>query len=225
MRIYIDSANIKDIEKVMNILPVDGVTTNPSLLAREKTNPMEQLKAIRGMLCKGQELHAQVISSLAEDMIIEAQHMREVLGEDIFIKVPVTPEGIKAMKKLSALGVNITATAIYTPMQAVIAAKAGAKWTAPYVNRLDMIGADGVQVAISIHNMLTRMPASSELLAASFKNVEQILKLAEAGAGAVTVAPDLLEQLLYHPLTDKAVWDFTADFESITAKGSTMREL
>jgi fructose-6-phosphate aldolase 1/fructose-6-phosphate aldolase 2 len=225
MRIYIDSAHIEDIERIAAKFPVDGVTTNPSLLAREKTNPIEQLKMIRNILEEEMELHAQVLSSKAEEMITEAEYMREQLGKNLFIKVPVTQEGIKAMMELYKRGINITATAIYTPMQAVVAAKAGAKWTAPYVNRLDMIGANGVQVAIDIHNILTNMNIKTELLAASFKNVEQILKLAEAGAGAVTVAPDLLEQLLYHPLTDKAVSDFTSDFESITAKGATMDSL
>lgn len=225
MRIYIDTANTEDIARLVSKFPVDGVTTNPSLLAREKNNPMEQLKKIRSILEDDMELHAQVLSSSAEEMIIEAEYMRKHLGENLFVKVPVTPEGIKAMKELSKKGVNLTATAIYTPMQAVMAAKAGARWTAPYVNRLDMIGANGVQVAIDIHNILTKMQVKTQLLAASFKNVEQILKLAEVGAGSVTVAPELIEQLLYHPLTDKAVADFTSDFESITAKGSAMNKL
>ncbi|MDF2614015.1 MAG: fructose-6-phosphate aldolase [Clostridia bacterium] len=225
MRIYIDSANIEDITRIIAKFPVDGVTTNPSLLAREKNNPLEQLKKIKGVLEEQMELHAQVLSQNAEDMISEAEYMHAQLGKETFIKIPVTHEGIKAMKYLNKSGVNITATAIYTPMQAVMAAKAGAKWTAPYVNRLDMIGANGVQVAIDIHNILTKMNVKTELLAASFKNVEQILKLAEVGVGSVTVAPELLEQLLYHPLTDKAVADFTNDFESITAKGTTMRHL
>ncbi len=225
MRIYIDTANIADIERIITKFPVDGVTTNPSLLAREKINPMEQLKKIRNLLDEDMELHAQVLSDNASDMIAEADYMRKHLGEQTFIKIPVTHEGIRAMKELNKTGVNMTATAIYTPMQAVMAAKAGAKWTAPYVNRLDMIGANGVQVAIDIHTILTRMKEKTDLLAASFKNVEQILKLAEAGVGVVTVAPELLEQLLYHPLTNQAVIDFKNDFESITAKGATMKDL
>lgn len=225
MKIYIDTANTEDIAKLVAKFPVDGVTTNPSLLAREKNNPMEQLKKIKNILEEDMQLHAQVLSSKAEEMILEAQYMRKILGENLFIKVPVTHEGIKAMKELNKEGVNLTATAIYTPMQAVMAAKAGARWTAPYVNRLDMIGANGVQVAVDIHNILTNMQENTEVLAASFKNVEQILKLAEVGIGSVTVAPELLEQLLYHPLTDKAVVDFTSDFESITSKGATMNRL
>lgn len=225
MRIYIDTANIIDIKRLVKKFPVDGVTTNPSLLAAQKANPMDHLKAIRSVLEEEMELHAQVLSQQAEEIIAEANYMREQLGEQTFIKIPVTHAGIEAMKALYKQGVNLTATAIYTPMQAVVAAKAGAKWTAPYVNRLDMIGGDGVQVAINIQRMLTQTNKASGLLAASFKNVEQILKLAEAGAAAVTVAPELLDQLLYHPLTQQAVIDFTKDFESITAKGQTMKGL
>lgn len=222
MKIYIDSANIEDIKRITGKYPVSGVTTNPTLLSRERKSPMEQLKKIRSILPKEMELHAQVISVKAEDMVEEALYMQEVLGKDIFIKVPVIDAGIKAMMTLSREKVNITATAIYTPMQALMAAKAGAKWTAPYVNRLDMIGADGVGVAINIHDILLQSGTNGQLLAASFKNVEQVLRIMEAGGSAITAAPDILEQLLYHPLTDQAVSDFISDFESVTSEGQTM---
>lgn len=222
MRIYIDSANVEDIKLMIKRLPVDGVTTNPSLLAKEKNNPMKQLKAIKEVLEDHMELHAQVISAKAEEMIKEAEYMREHLGENLYIKVPVTPDGIEAIKELHKRGVNITATAIYTPMQAVLAAKAGARWVAPYVNRLDMIGADGVLVATTIHDILSQINDKAGVLAASFKNVQQILNLSEIGVGAVTVSPDLLKEILYHPLTDKAVYDFTNDFYKITQEGASM---
>lgn len=222
MKLYIDSANLEDITKIIDKFPVSGVTTNPTLLSREGSNPMEQLKKIREILPQEMELHAQVISTTAEDIVKEARHMREVVGLDLFIKIPVIDEGIKAMMILSKEGVNITATAIYTPMQALMAAKAGARWTAPYVNRLDMIGADGVGVALSIHNILSQSDTKGEVLGASFKNVDQMYQMAEAGASAITAAPEMLEQLLHHPLTDKAVDDFINDFEGATSKGQTM---
>ncbi len=222
MRIYIDSANVEDIKLMIKRLPIDGVTTNPSLLAKEKNNPMKQLQMIKEVLEDHMQLHAQVLSAKAEEMIKEAEYMREKLGENIFIKVPVTPDGIEAMKELHKQEINITATAIYTPLQAVLAAKTGAMWVAPYVNRLDMIGADGVLVATTIHNILSKINDKAGVLAASFKNVEQVLKLAEIGVGAVTVSPELLKDILYHPLTDKAVYDFTNDFYKITSEGSSM---
>ncbi|HHX61376.1 MAG TPA: fructose-6-phosphate aldolase [Epulopiscium sp.] len=183
---------------------------------------MEQLKMIRALLPDKMTLHAQVISIKAEEMVQEAKHMREILGTDLFIKIPVIEEGIKAMMILNEKRANITATAIYTPMQALMAAKAGARWLAPYVNRLDMIGSDGVGVAISIHHILSQSSTNGQVLGASFKNVDQILRMAEAGASAITAAPEMLEQLLYHPLTDQAVNDFTKDFEKITGKNQTM---
>lgn len=222
MKLYIDSANIKDIKRILDKYPVCGVTTNPTLLSREGNNPMEQLQAIREVLPKEMELHGQVISIKAEDMVKEANHMREVLGADTFIKVPVTDEGIKAMMILSKEGANITATAIYAPMQALMAARAGARWTAPYVNRLDMIGADGVGVAVSIHDILSQSGTNGQVLGASFKNVSQLLEMAEQGIPAITAAPEMLEQMLYHPLTDKAVKDFTDDFEKVAGKGKTL---
>ncbi len=147
MLILIDDANLDVIKEVYTKMPCDGVTTNPSILKRQNKNPMEVLKAIREYLPQQAQLHAQVISLKAEDMVKEAQHMRNVLGDDLYIKVPVTSEGIRAMKLLNDLNINITGTAIYTAMQGFIAGKAGAKYVAPYVNRLDNMGADGVHVS------------------------------------------------------------------------------
>lgn len=221
MKIYIDSAEIKQIERIADKFVVQGVTTNPTLLAREKRNPLETLREIKVLIGNELDLHVQVLSVEALEMIEEAKRMRELIGEKTFVKIPVTLEGIKAMKILSKEGINITATAIYTPMQALLAANAGAKWTAPYVNRLDMIGADGVQVANDIHHILEEYHSEAKLLAASFKNVEQVLRIAKAGGTAITAAPEILDQLLYHPLTDKAVKNFIEDFEGITKTGMT----
>lgn len=225
MKIYIDSADIKQIERITDKFVVQGVTTNPTLLAREKRNPLETIREIKALIGNELDLHMQVLSIEAGQIVEEAKRIRELIGEKTFIKIPVTLEGIKAMKILSSEGVNITATAIYTPMQALLAANAGAKWTAPYVNRLDMIGADGVQTAIDIHNVLGEYHADAKLLAASFKNVEQVLRIALVGGTAITAAPEILEQLLYHPLTDKAVKDFIEDFEGITQTEMTFLDL
>lgn len=221
MKIYIDSANLKAIESILNHYVVYGVTTNPSLLARETKNPLETLRSIKALIGEDLQLHAQVLSTTAEAMFQEGIHLCERLGDTTFIKVPVTEQGIKAMQLLHKQGVNITATAIYTPMQALLAAQSGAQFTAPYVNRLDMIGADGVQVAITIQTLLTQYHLPTQLLAASFKNVEQIFRIALAGGDTITASPDIIRQLLCHPLTDQAVSDFISDFESITHKGGT----
>lgn len=153
MKLIIDDANIEKVKKVWELYPCDGVTTNPSILAKSGRNPYEVLSELREIVGKDGELHVQVVSKDAEGMIEEAKVIREKLGENTFVKVPTTPQGLKAMKALAAEGVNITATAIYTPMQAFLAAKAGAKYTAPYINRIDNFGYNGVQVAMDIQDI------------------------------------------------------------------------
>lgn len=225
MLILIDDANLDVIKRIYDKFPCDGVTTNPSILKKQGKNPMEVLKEIRENLPKGAQLHVQVISQKAEDMVEEAHHILDVLGVDTYIKIPVTDEGIKAIKMLSLQDVNVTATAIYTAMQAFIAAKAGAKFTAPYVNRLDNMGADGVQVAKDIHDMFKKHNLQAEVLAASFKNSQQIYNLCKHGIGSVTASGDVIEGLIKHDATKNAVKAFNEDFYSLVGDGVTMANL
>jgi len=225
MLILIDSANIDSIKRIYNFYPVDGVTTNPTILKKENTNPLERLKEIREFMPKYAQLHVQTISTTATEIVKEAEFILKELGEDTYIKIPVFDHGIKAMKILSDRGVNVTATAIYTAMQGFIAGKAGAKFVAPYVNRLDNIGFDGVDVATNIHNMLTAHNLDTKVLAASFKNSQQILSLCEYGIGSITAAPSVLEQLIHHQITDLAIEDFNRDFAELVGEGKTMMDL
>ncbi|ONI46717.1 fructose-6-phosphate aldolase [Candidatus Epulonipiscium fishelsonii] len=225
MLILIDDANLEGIKEVYSKMPCDGVTTNPSILKRQNKNPMEVLKSIREYLPPQAQLHAQVISLKAEDMVREAQHMRSILGYDLYIKVPVTSEGIRAMKLLNDLNINITGTAIYTAMQGFIAGKAGAKYVAPYINRLDNMGADGVQVAKDIHDMLKTSNLETEVVAASFKNSQQVYNLCKYGIGAATVAGDVLMGLIKHDATTNAVDVFTNDFYSLVGENKTMLDV
>ena len=224
MLLLIDDANLEEIKKIYDIFPCDGVTTNPSILKKQGRNPMEVLKEIKNFLPEGAQLHAQVISKTAEEMLAEAKYMLTQLGDDTFIKVPVTPQGIKAMKLMEKENMNITATAIYSPMQAYFAAKAGVRYTAPYVNRLDNMGADGVGVAKQIHDIFRNQDINADVIAASFKNSQQILELAKYGIGAVTAAPDVIKSLLAHDATYNAVEVFTNDFYDLTAKEKTMKD-
>ena len=143
--------------------------------------------------------------------------LREI-DEQLFIKVPVTAQGMRAIHLLKQEGINITATAIYTAMQAFMAAKAGARYTAPYVNRLDNMGADGVQVAMDIHSMFRAHNMEADVLAASFKNSQQILNLCKHGIGAVTASPDVLDALIHHDATFTAEENFTQDFYSLVSE-------
>lgn len=222
MKLIIDHANLEKIKKLYSYYPVDGVTTNPSILAKEKRNPYEVLKEIRKFIGKDGELHVQVISKIAEDMIKEAYKIIEVLGENTYVKIPVTREGLKAIKILSKEGINITATAIYTQMQAYLAGKAGAKYAAPYVNRIDNLGANGIQSAKDIHDIYVKNNINTEVLAASFKNSQQVLELAKYGIGAATVSPSVMEGLIKLDAVECAVQAFIDDFEEVCGEGATM---
>ena len=225
MKILVDHADINLIKKMYEYFPVDGVTTNPSILKKTGKNPYEVLKEIRKFIGKDAELHAQVVSSTAEEMVQEAHKMQEILGANTFIKVPVVPEGLKAIKILVKEGANITGTAIYNQMQGFLAGKAGAKYVAPYVNRIDNLGSNGIQVAKDIHDMLKKAGLETEILAASFKNSQQVLELAKHGAGASTVAPDVIEGLIKLDSARCAVEVFTKDFEALCGEGKTMANI
>lgn len=222
MKLIVDFANLDQIKEMYSYYPADGVTTNPSILAKEGKNPYEVLKAIREFIGSNAELHVQVVSLDAEAIVKEAHKIREELGFNTYVKVPVTREGLKAIKILAKEGVNITATAIYTQMQAFLAGKAGALYAAPYVNRIDNLGADGVKVAKEIHDIFKKNELKTEVLAASFKNSQQVLELAKYGVGAATIAPDVIEGLIKLDAVTCAVAAFTKDFEKLCGKGKTM---
>ncbi len=222
MKLIIDDAHIELIKKVYEFYPIDGVTTNPSILAKSGRKPYDVLKEIRQFIGDNAELHVQAVSRNAEGMVKEAHRISAELGKNTFVKIPSIPEGFKAMKELHALGIATTATAVYTPMQAFLAAKCGASYTAPYINRIDNMGYNGIQVAKHIHDIFKNNGLKTEVLAASFKNSQQLLELCEYGIGASTVAPDVIEGLVKNQAITSAVDDFIKDFESLTGSGKNM---
>lgn len=222
MKILIDDANINKIKTLYDYYPIDGVTTNPSILTRSGRKPYDVLCEIREFIGPDAQLHAQVISRTAEDMIKEGHKIAQVLGKNTFIKIPAVPEGIKAMRQLSEEGFGVTATAIYTPMQAFWSAKAGADYAAPYVNRIDNLGADGVNSAKKMHDIFIKNGFKTQILAASFKNSQQVQELCEYGVGAATLAPDIIENLLKNACVTSAVDAFISDFESLYGEGANM---
>lgn len=220
----LDTADINAIRKAVDLYPLEGVTTNPSIIAKENRPMKEILLDIRECIGQDKMLHAQVMGSDAETMLKEAQALK-ALDNNIIVKVPVTPQGIKAMKLIAKEGIRITATAILTPQQALLAAKAGAEFLAPYVNRLDNICSDGVDVAAEIVTLLNNYHLDAKVLGASFKNVQQVHKLALAGAHSVTVAPDVFDLLLTHPLTDSGVAGFVSDWERVYGEGKNVLDV
>ena len=223
MKLIIDNADINAIKKVYEYYPVDGVTTNPSILAASGRQPYEVLHEIRDFI-GSDELHVQVISGNAEDIIREAHRLVSELGPHTFVKIPCVPEGFKAMMALVKEGISLTGTAVYTPMQALLAAKCGVNYVAPYINRIDNMGYDGIGVEKHIHDIFKNNGLVTEVLAASFKNSQQLLELCEYGIGAATVAPDVIMGLVKNPAIDAAVDDFRRDFEALTAPGKTMMD-
>ena len=222
MKFIIDDADIAKIKDIYNTFAVDGVTTNPSILAKSGRQPYEVLTEIREFIGPDAELHVQVIAPDAEGMVRDGHRLVEVLGKNTYVKVPTTKEGLRAMKLLHAEGIRVTATAIYTRMQAFLAAKAGADYAAPYVNRIDNLGGDGVKTAQDIHDIFRKNGLDCQVLAASFKNSQQVQELCEYGIGAATISPDVIEALIKNDSVAMAVEAFVKDFEGLCGKGVTM---
>ena len=222
MKLIVDHADLDQIKEMFEYFPVSGVTTNPTIITRTGKDPYEVLKSIREFIGADAELHAQVISSDAEGMMAEAKVMRETVGVNFFVKIPTTKEGLKAIKNLKKQGFQITATAVYTSIQAYLAAEAGADYVAPYLNRIDNLGYDGIQTACDIHDIFENNGYQTKVLAASFKNTQQVLELAKYGVGAATVAPDVIRNFVNNVAVDSAVDAFVKDFNATYGDGKTM---
>ncbi len=222
MKFLIDDADIERIKALYRYFPIDGVTTNPSILAKCGRPPYEALRDIREFIGNKAELHVQVVSTTAEEMVEEGRHIERVLGNNTYIKIPTIPEGLRAMQILRGEGYHITATAIYTPMQAYMAAKAGAEYAAPYVNRIDNLGSDGVTTTKKMQDIYVSNKLDTKILAAGFKNSQQVQELCEYGVSCLTIASDVIENLIKNANVTAAVNDFVADFESLCGKGKTM---
>lgn len=206
MKIYLDSADVVIIDKYMNEYGLDGFTCNPTICARQMVNLDDLLRL--GNLTTS---FFQVISVSCDGMVIDA---REILSKNpnAIIKVPVTREGLKAIKILTRDGVKVLATAIYTVSQAIMAMKAGAQYIAPYVNRISDNGADGVEVVSDMLDIIKRQNLKCEIVAASFKNISQVTSLIQLGVHSVTVPIDIFEKLIHSELAEVTVSQFTNDW-------------
>ncbi len=207
-----DTANIAEIKDLFNYYPMDGVTTNPTILSHEG-KPLS--KIVPEILeCIGDKMiHIQTISESSEDILKEAKKYRDIFGlkDNYYVKIPVTREGFRAIRLVKDAGMNVTATAIFTQPQAMIAANAGADFVAPYVNRLDNIVSHGIEVVSDIVKGIRLYGLPTRVLAASFKNVDQIYRVSLTGCHSVTASYDVLIALMSHPMTDRGVIDFEKD--------------
>lgn len=217
MELMLDNANPNTIKEFLEIYPCVGVTSNPTIIKKEgKIKFFEHFKKIREIIGKDRSLHIQVVSQTAEEMIKEAEKIVEKVDKDVFIKIPVTEEGLKAIKVLKARGFKITATAIYTKMQGLIAITAGADYIAPYFNRIQSRGSDAAATVACFRQNIDYFKRPTKILAASFHHGGQVIKALQAGADSVTLQPDLLREMVcINPTNyiENAVTTFAADWE------------
>ena len=211
MEFMLDTLNLDEIKKWSEILPLAGVTSNPTIAKREGSiNFFERIKDVRELIGSTPSIHVQVISQDFEGILKDAQEIRRQAGDDIFIKVPVTPAGLRAIKVLKKEGYHITATAIYTVIQGLLAIEAGVDYLAPYYNRMGNLNIDSNSVIRQL--AIARQNSPSKILAASFKNVAQVNNALAAGAHAVTAGADVFESAFAMPSIQKAVDDFSDDW-------------
>ena len=218
MELMFDNANLETIKEFAEIYPYVGVTSNPTIIKKEgKIDFFNHFKKMREIIGKERSLHIQVVSQTCEEMIKEAEKIVERIDKDVYIKIPVTEEGLKAIKYLKAKGYKITATAIYTKMQGLVAIAAGADYIAPYFNRIQSRGSDASATVACFRQNIDYFKKPTKILAASFHHGGQVIKALQAGADAVTLQPDLLREMIcVNPTNyiENAVTTFAEDWES-----------
>lgn len=214
MKFFIDTANIGEIKEAHDLGILDGVTTNPSLMAKEGITGAENIKQHYVEICKivHGDVSAEVISTDFEGMVREGEELAK-LHKNIVVKVPMIKDGVKALKYLSGKGIKTNCTLIFSAGQAILAAKAGATYVSPFIGRLDDIGADGVALIEQIVRVYKIYGYQTKVLAASIRSPLHIIKCAEVGADVVTSPLVSILGLLKHPLTDAGLEKFLADYK------------
>ncbi len=211
MEFYLDSADLNAIERLARFMPIQGVTTNPSITAKGGKPLAQALPALRSLIGPDKILFAQVMADKAEDMVKEAEQL-QTLDHQLVVKVPVTAEGLLAIQQLKTRNITTLGTAVYSPMQALLAALAGASYVAPYVNRIDAQGGSGIKCVQELQQLLTLHAPHCQILAASFKTPRQVLDCLLAGCTSITLPIDVAEQLIRSPAVDAAITQFNQDW-------------
>ncbi len=212
MKIFIDSANIKEIKEALSIGIIDGVTTNPTLVAKEGRPALELLKEICSLVSG--PVSAEVIGLSADEMVVEAKQLSKI-AKNIVIKVPLIKEGLKAVKILSSEGIKTNVTLCFSPTQALLAAKAGASYISPFIGRLDDISQRGMDLIAQIKTIYDNYEYQTQIIVASVRNPMHVVDAALLGADIATVPFGVIEQLIKHPLTEIGVQRFLDDFKKI----------
>jgi len=215
MKFFIDTANIEEIKEGLNLGMVDGVTTNPSLIAKEKKSfevvVKDILKNVEG------PVSLEVVSQDARAMFAEGKKLAQ-LGDNVVIKVPLCTEGLKATKMFAEAGIDVNQTLIFSPLQALMAAKAGARYVSPFVGRLDDIAHDGMELVEQILTIYDNYGYETEIIVASIRHPRHVLDAALMGAHIATIPFKVIAQLVQHPLTDKGIELFLGDWKKVPNK-------
>lgn len=215
MKFFIDTANIEEIKKAWDLGVIDGVTTNPSLIAKEGKDPVQILKAICSIV-KG-PVNGEVIGITADVMIKEAKELAKI-HKNIVVKIPMIEEGLKAVKELSSMGIKTNVTLIFSANQALLAAKAGAAYVSPFVGRLDDISHHGMDIVEEILDIYENYLFETEVIVASVRNPLHVLDAARMGAHIATIPYSVITQLIKHPLTEMGLEKFLKDWEKVPKK-------
>jgi len=219
MKIFLDTANLESIRKFNDMGLLDGITTNPSLMSKEGGNPKDIMEEITKII-KG-DVSLEVVSTEYSGMIEEGKRLRQY-GENVVVKVPMTPDGLKACKHLTSEGIPVNVTLIFSPNQALLAAKSGAKYVSPFIGRLDDIGKDGMNLIRDIKKIFDNYKDKdddfkAQILVASIRHPIHVVDAAKIGAHVVTLPPAVLDKMLQHPLTDIGLENFLSDWKKLKA--------
>jgi len=215
MKFFIDTANIEEIKEGLDLGMVDGVTTNPSLIAKEKKSFEVVVKDI--LKTVGGPVSLEVMSQDAKAMFAEGKKLKQ-LGSNVVIKVPLCTEGLKATKMFAEAGIDVNQTLIFSPLQALMAAKAGARYVSPFVGRLDDISHDGMELVEQILTIYDNYGYETEVIVASIRHPRHVLDAALMGADIATIPFKVIAQLVQHPLTDKGIELFLEDWKKVPNK-------
>jgi transaldolase len=209
MKFFLDSANLNEVKEAVALGVIDGVTTNPSLIAKEKRDIKQVIKEIADLV-KG-PISAEVVSTSHREMVVEAKELASI-APNIVIKVPLNAEGLKTVKSLSLEGIQTNVTLIFSANQALLAARAGAAYVSPFIGRLDDISHDGIQVVADIADIFALHSIKTEVIAASIRHPLHVTQAAKVGAHIATVPYKVLMSLMVHPLTEAGIERFLDDW-------------
>lgn len=220
MKIFLDTANVETIRMYNEMGLVDGITTNPSLLSKEGGDPQKVMETIVDMI-KG-DVSLEVVSTEYEGMLEEGRRLRK-FGDNVVVKCPMTPDGLRACKTLTAEGIPVNITLVFSSNQAILAAKSGAKYLSPFIGRLDDIGQDGISLVKEIHDILKNYDFKTQILVASIRHPIHVVQAGKIGADVVTMPPAILGKMLKHKLTDIGLKNFLADWEKLKKENPRIR--